>query len=451
MLIEQLFDAGLGHASYLCADPEAGVAFLVDPARDIEPYLTAAARLGVLITHSFETHVHNDYLSGSRARAELRPVTVVAPRDAQLRYPHHAMADGDAVRVGELEVRAVATPGHTPEHMSWLVADLRRADEPQYLFSGGALLVGHIARVDLLGSEMAERLARDAFATLRDRVLPLPDHLAVFPTHGGGSSCSGSVAGSRWTTLGFERRHNHVALAATSDFASFRRVISHELPAAPAYYPNVRERNREGTGPAARAPLRQLDEGSLDDPALVLLDPRPPHLFGLGHRPGALNVVGNDGFASRVGATVPFGAPCVILTGDSDQAERLRAQLAQIGYDDVRGYITPAPDGGALAQIEQLEARAAAERAEAGDLLLDVREAGEWAGGHAPGAIHIPYPDLPRRMGELPRDRPVVAYCASGVRSSLATSLLAADGREARNLRGGFAAWQRAGLDVVTG
>ena len=451
MLIEQRFDTGLGHASYLCADPEAGVAFVVDPGRDVETYLAAAARLGVLITHSFETHVHNDYLSGSRALSELRPVTIVAPRSAELRYPHQAVDDGATVRVGELEVRALATPGHTPEHMAWLVADLRRADEPQYLFSGGALLVGHMARVDLLGPEMADRLTREAFATLRDRVLPLPDHLVVFPTHGGGSSCSGTVAGSRWTTLGFERRHNHVARAALSDLASFRKVISHELPAQPAYYPSVRERNRDGTAPAARAPLRQLDERALDDPALVLLDPRPPHLFGLGHRHGALNVVGNDGFASRVGATVPIGAPCVLLTGDSEQAERLREQLAQIGYDDVRGYLAAAPDGVDLERIEQLDSGAAAERVAAGDLVLDVRETAEWAVGHVPGAIHIPYPDLRRRMAELPRDRPVLVYCASGVRSSLVASLLSADGRAVRNLRGGFAAWQRAGLDLASG
>lgn len=451
MLIEQLFDAGLGHASYLCADPEAGVAFVVDPGRELEPYLAAASRLGVLITHSFETHVHNDYLSGSRALAELRPVTVVAPRDAELRYPHHPVGDGDSVRVGELEVRALATPGHTPEHMSWLVADLRRAEEPQYLFSGGALLVGHIARVDLLGRELEERLSGEAFATLRDRVLALPDHVAVFPTHGGGSSCSGTVAGSRWTTLGFERRHNAVARAATSDLESFRAAISHELPAAPAYYPHVRERNRDGTGPTARSPLRQLDEAALTASGAVLLDPRPPHIFGLGHRRGALNVVANDGFASRVGATVPFGAPLVILTEDAAQAERLRGQLAEIGYDDVRGYVTAAPEGSTLAQLPQLDAAAAAERVRGGDLLLDVREAGEWAAGHAAGAVHIPYPDLPRRLAELPRDRPVVAYCASGVRSSLAASLLAADGRQARNLRGGFAAWQKAGLGVVAG
>jgi hydroxyacylglutathione hydrolase len=450
VLVEQLFDSGLGHASYLCADPEAGVAFLVDPGRDVETYLAVASRLGVLITHTFETHVHNDYLSGSRALADLRPVTVVAPRSAGLRYPHRAVDDGERVRVGELDVRAVATPGHTPEHVSWLVADLRRAAEPQYLFSGGALLVGHIARVDLLGSELEERLARDAYATLRERILTLPDHLAVFPTHGGGSACSGTVAGSRWTTLGFERRHNHVALAASADFGSFRRVIGHELPAAPDYYPHVRERNRDGAGPRERGPLRQLGEAALERPGWTLLDPRPPHLFGQGHRPGALNVVGNDGFAARVGATVPSGSPCVILSDDPEQAERLRAQLAQIGYDDVAGYAPPAPEGRALALLPQLDPAAAAARAAAGDLLLDVRETAEWASGHLPGAVHVPYPRLRERLAELPRDRAIVTYCASGVRSSLAASILAADGRTVRNLRGGLAAWRGAGLEVTT-
>jgi hydroxyacylglutathione hydrolase len=450
VLIEQLFDAGLGHASYICADPEAGVAFLVDPGRDIDAYLGAASRLGVLITHTFETHIHNDYLSGSRALADVRPVTVVAPRDAGLRYPHQAVDDGDRVRVGELDVRAVATPGHTPEHMAWLVADLRRADDPQYLFSGGALLVGHIARVDLLGPDEERRLAREAFSTLRERVLTLADHLAVFPTHGGGSACSGAVAGSRWTTLGFERKHNHVARAASSDFASFQRVIGHELPAAPPYYPHVRERNREGASPPARGPLRQLDEATLSRSDATLLDPRPPHIFAPGHRAGALNVVGNDGFASRVGATVPFGSACVILTDDPEQAARLRGELAEIGYDLVLGYATPTPPG-TLVQLALIEPAEAERRRSAGEVVLDVRELSEWAGGHIPGAIHIPYAQLRARMTELPRERPIVTYCASGVRSSLAASLLAADGRTARNLRGGLTAWQRAGLEVTTG
>jgi hydroxyacylglutathione hydrolase len=446
MLIEQFFDAGLGHASYLVADPDAGVAFLVDPDRHIDTYLSAAARLGVLVTDSFETHVHNDYVSGSRALAELRPITVHAGADAALAYPHGSHADGDVINVGELQVRCVATPGHTPEHVAYLVADLRRSDDPQYLFSGGALLVGQIARVDLLGPKLEEELARSAYDTLRDRVLTLADYVAVFPTHGGGSACSAEVAGSRWTTLGFERRHNHVARSATGGFDGFRATIAEGLPVAPAYYPYVRTLNARGAPIASRAPLPFLREVARD---AIRIDPRPPHLFGAGHRPGALNVVGNDSFAVRIGATVAFGAPIVILTTDAEQADRLRAQLGVIGYDDVRGYASPHPASGEeTLRIEQLDARTAAARAGEGALLLDVRERAEWNAGHAPGAMHIPYEDLRERTHDLPLDRPIVAYCASGVRSSLAASILEASGHEVANLRGGFSAWRSANLEI---
>jgi hydroxyacylglutathione hydrolase len=446
LLIEQFFDAGLGHASYLVADPEAGVAFLVDPDRNVDAYLMAAARLGVLITDSFETHVHNDYVSGSRALAELRPITVHAGQNADLAYPHASHADGDIAKVGELAVRSMATPGHTPEHVAYLVADLRRSDDPQYLFSGGALLVGHIARVDLLGPKLEEELARSAYDTLRDRVLALPDYLAVFPTHGGGSACTAEVAGSRWTTLGFERLHNHVARAAAGAYPAFRASIDEGLPVAPAYYPHVRALNARGAPIHPRSPLRFLREIPRD---AVRIDPRPPHVYGPSHRPDSLNVVANDSFAARVGAAVAFGSPIVILTVDPEQAERLRQQLSLIGYDDVRGYASP--DAGPHEEsqrIEQLDARAAAARADAGALLLDVREESEWNSGHAASAVHIPYEQLLERAHELPLDRPIVTYCASGVRSSLASSILEASGRNVANLRGGFTAWRSAGLPI---
>jgi hydroxyacylglutathione hydrolase len=446
LLIEQFFDAGLGHASYLVADPDAGVAFLVDPDRRIDAYLAAAARLGVLITDTFETHVHNDYVSGSRALADLRPITVHAGKDAALAFPHAPCADGEVTNVGALAVRCVATPGHTPEHVAYLVADRRRSDDPQYLFSGGALLVGHIARVDLLGPKLEEQLARSAYDTLRDRVLALPDYVAVFPTHGGGSSCSAEVAGSRWTTLGFERLHNHVARSATGGYTAFRSVIAEGLPVAPAYYPNVRALNARGAPIGPRGPLPFLRELSAD---MVRIDPRPPHLFGVGHRPGALNVVGNDSFAVRVGATVPFGSPIVILTVDPDQAQRLREQLSVIGYDDVRGYASPDPVAGEdPLRIEQLDARAAATRAAEGAVLVDVRERAEWDAGHVPGARHIPYEELRERAHELPTGDSIITYCASGVRSSLAASILEATGRHASNMRGGFTAWRNADLPI---
>jgi len=446
VLLQQFFDAGLGHASYLVADPDAGVAFVVDPDRAIDTYLAAASKLDVLITHSFETHVHNDYLSGSRALAELRPIAVVAGADARLEYPHTTLRDGETVDVGALRVRCLTTPGHTPEHVAFLVSDLRRADDPQYLFSGGALLVDHIARVDLLGPDLEERLARDAYATLRDKVLSLADYIAVFPTHGGGSACTATVAGSRWTTLGFERRHNEVARAAAGDYARFHETIARGLPVAPAYYPHVRALNHSGVTLSDRRPLPLL--GDPLPPGAALLDPRPPHLYGGGHRRGALNIVGNDGFAARCGSVVAYGTPVVLLTRDEEQAERLRAQLSLIGFDDVRGYAEPMAASEPTATIQQLDARTAVKLAGDGARLVDVRERSEYALGHIPGAQHIPYQELEQRIGEVSRDGTLVVYCTSGVRSSLATSILERHGITAANVRGGFSAWRNAGLPI---
>jgi hydroxyacylglutathione hydrolase len=447
VLLQQFFDAGLGHASYLVADPDAGTAFLVDPDRAVDAYLAAASKLDVLITHSFETHVHNDYVSGSRALAELRPIVVVTGPVAPVEFAHTTLKDGESLEVGALRVRCVATPGHTPEHVSFLASDLRRADDPQYLFSGGALLVGHIARVDLLGAELEETLARAAYDTLRDKILSLADYVAVFPTHGGGSACTATVAGSRWTTLGFERRHNDVARAAGGAFAAFHETIARGLPVAPAYYPHVRALNHRGATLPDRRPLPLLSDPL--PPGAALLDPRPPHLYGAGHRRGSLNVVGNDGFAVRCGAVVAFGTPIVLLTRDEEQAERLRAQLALIGFDDVRGYAEPvvAADD-ATATTQQLDARTAGRLASEGAPMLDVRERSEFLEGHVPGAQHIPYEQLEARIGELKSDKTLVVYCASGVRSSLATGIFERHGITAINLRGGFNAWRNAGLPI---
>ena len=447
MLLEQFFDVGLGHASYLVSDPEEGVAFLVDPDRDADRYLEAASRAGVLITHSFETHVHNDYVAGSAALAAVRPISVVTGASAQVGYPRIALGDGETVDVGALRVRCVATPGHTPEHVAYLVADRRRSDDPQLLFSGGAMLVGHIARVDLLGPELEERLARDAYDTLRERLLRLADYVAVFPTHGGGSACtSSSVGGSRWTTLGFERRHNDIARAAVADFGEFRDAIGRDLPVAPAYYPHVRALNARGAAGMPRTALATVRDPL--PPEAVPIDPRPPHVFAAAHRRGALNVVGNDSFAVRVGAVVPFGAPLVLLT-DRAAAGTLRDQLATIGYDDVRGVAEPIPEEERdIARTRLVDARAAKRLLDAGATFVDVRERSEYVDGHVPSARHIPYEEIERRRDELPRGREVVVYCASGVRSSLAASLLERRGLETANVRGGFTAWAGAGLPI---
>jgi hydroxyacylglutathione hydrolase len=209
----------------------------------------------------------------------------------------------------------------------------------------------------------------------------------------------------------------------------------------------VRALNHRGAALADRRPLPLLSDPL--PPGAALLDPRPPHLYGAGHRRAALNIVGNDGFAVRCGAVVPFGTPIVLLTRDEEQAERLRTQLAMIGFDDVRGYAEPiGPSDDMTATTQQLDARAAGRLAADGARVIDVRERSEYDNGHVPGAQHIPYEQLEQRIGEVPVDRTLVVYCASGVRSSLATGIFERHGITAANLRGGFNAWRNAGLPI---
>lgn len=233
-----------------------------------------------------------------------------------------------------------------------------------------------------------------------------------------------------------------------ADFDGFRTLIARGLPVAPAYYPGVRELNQRGAHALVDAPLPVLRDPLPAE--AVLLDPRPPHVFAAGHRHGALNVVGNDSFAVRVGAVVPFGAPLILMTLDRDAARTLRTQLSTIGYDDVRGVAEAVPDTDErVARTPTVDPQGAQRLAEGGAVLVDVRETAEFDEGHAAGAIHIPYEELERRLSELPSGREVVVYCASGVRSSLAASVLERSGRKVANVRGGFTAWVGADLPIV--
>ena len=255
------------------------------------------------------------------------------------------------------------------------------------------------------------------------------------------------MAGSRWTTLGFERRHNEIVRAAAGDFTEFHSAIGHDLPVAPAYYPQIRALNHRGAKGAPVEPLPWLRDPLPE--GVTLIDPRAPHVFAMGHRRGALNVVGNDSFAVRVGAVVRFGSPMILLTTDAVAAQGLRRQLATIGYDDVRGIADAIPETGEeLARVRTVDARAAKALADNGAQLIDVREISEYDEAHVPGALHVPYQQIEGRLAELAAGRDVVVYCGSGVRSSLAASILARHGIAAANMRGGFSAW--VGADLPT-
>lgn len=450
MYLEQFFVKGLGHASYLLGDPNAGVAAVVDPRRDVEAYVGAAANEGLRITDVLETHVHNDYVSGAEELRVRLGATVRVSAQAELTRPHEPLRDGDEIRLGSLRVRAVATPGHTPDHLAFLVADLSRSDEDWILLSGGALLVGTAARADLLGGpEEARRAAAELYATLRDRIAPLPDWIELYPTHGAGSLCGSGIGGKRWSTVGFERRHNPALNQPDAD--SFERFILADQPSVPAYWRHMRPTNQAGAAPMATLPDPRPMTGDEVAHAVghgaELVDTRAPDRFAAGHIPGALSIGLGDTFGTWAGSVVPLDGDVILVLERHDDLAWATAQLRRAGFDRVIGYL----HGGFEAwtgEVETLRRIGPSEMIDRGMAVLDVRELAEWRDGHVPDALHVPGAQLPGRIEEVPSG-PVAVVCGSGYRSAIAASLLLRAGRDdVAHVPGGMKAYRAAGLPI---
>jgi hydroxyacylglutathione hydrolase len=371
---------------------------------------------------------------------------------AGLTRPHQPLDDRDEVRVGSLRFRAVATPGHTPDHLSFLVADLSRTDEDWILLSGGALLVGTAARPDLLGGpDEARRAAGDLYATLRDRIAPLPDWIELYPTHGAGSLCGSGIGGKRWSTIGFERRHNPALGQPDAD--AFTRFILEDQPSVPLHWRHMRPINQAGATPMADLaiprPMTADEVAHAAGHGATIMDVRGPDLFAAGHLPGALSVGLGDTFGTWAGAVAPIDRELVLVVDEPDHLEPAIAQLRRSGFDRIVGWLqggmnTWTGETATLRRVQPTEM--ASERA----TVLDVREANEWREGHVPGAVRIPGAQLPGRIAEVPAG-PVLVICGSGSRSAIAASLLIATGRdEVAHVVGGMDAYRSAGLPVTT-
>ncbi len=459
MFLHQFFVRGLGHASYLVGDADAGLAAVVDPRRDVDAYVDLARAEGLRIVEILETHVHNDYVSGADELRRRTGATVRAAASAALTRPHEAIGDGDELHLGSLRIRVLATPGHTPDHVSFAVADLSRSDDDWILFAGGALLVGTAARPDLLGGpEEAARAAAVEFATLRDRIAPLPDWVELYPTHGAGSLCGSGIGGKRWSTIGYERRHSPALLQ--PDAEAFRRFILADQPTVPAYWRRMRALNQAGAAPlAGLGEPRPMSVEAVEHAAghdAVIVDARAPEAFAAGHIPGSFGIGLGDTFGTWVGSVVPADRELILVLAHDDDVAAAAVQLRRAGYDHIAGYLMAGFDawrasGKAIARLDARTADELAGEIEAGAVrVLDVREASEWRSGHIAGALHIPGGALPRRLDDVPDDRPLAVVCAGGYRSTVAASLLERAGRKRLiNLIGGVTAYEAAGHPLV--
>ncbi len=464
MFFKQFYLESLGHASYFLGSEETGEALVLDARRDVQAYFQEARRQGMRIRYAADTHQHNDYLSGICELPQRDDVQLLSGGRGEVGYGARPMEDGERLQMGEVSIQVMETPGHTPEHISLLVADRSRGEEPLMLLSGGALLVGDLARPDLLGGpEETRRHARQFCRTLQEKILALPDFVQVYPTHVAGSLCGGSIGSMLSTTVGYERRMNRL-LAGISSAEEFigQCLDLEDLPAVPPYWRRMRRLNTEGPPLlgvlADPPPLQAADFERLRRAGAIVLDCRSPEAFAA-HIPCALNVGIGPSFATWAGTALPPGAPLLLVLETPSDLWEACWQLLRIGYPLPEGWLAGGmrmwrSGGGELEVLPQWTVQELSERiqTEKDLLVLDVRQPAEWSEGHIGEAVHITGAQLPERAGEVPADRPVAVICGSGYRSSVAASLLRRRGvQSVYNVLGGMSAWKETGMPTVSG
>ena len=470
MIFKRFYDETLAQASYLIGCARSGAAVVVDPNRLVDEYVAAAESEGVRIAGVTETHIHADYLSGTRelaARTGARMyLSACGTPDWQYAFASDPMVtllhDGDEIGVGNVTLRAVHTPGHTPEHLSFLVTDGAVATEPMGACTGDFVFVGDVGRPDLL--EKAAKVAGASDSAARDLWRSLeafkahPDHLQIWPGHGAGSACGKGLSAVPQSTLGYERRYNWAFGAANEE--EFVRMVLAGQPEPPRYFGVMKRLNRDGPALLGSLPSPErvgesrlralLDEGA------VVVDTRPASAFAAEHVPGTLNIPLNKSFTTWAGSLLPYDRDLYLIMAEASPAavEAAVRNLVLIGLDRVSGYLGAeavslwAQEGQPTGSIRHVSV-ADLSAGSTGALIVDVRAESEWDAGHLPGAVHLPLPDLEERLDEIPADREIILQCQTGSRSAIAASLLKARGYDrVANLAGGYVAWVGAGLPV---
>ena len=458
MLFRQILHEDLSCASYLVGDVDTGVAAVVDPQWSIEPYLRLSRLHNVRIEHVLETHNHADHVSGHGRLARATGATIHIHELAEAEYPHEAFTDGWNLSLGDVEVEAMHTPGHRPEHTSFLLRDDDRQRDPWAVLTGDSLFVGDVARPDL-AIEPRDG-ASGIFRSLHERLLALPDDVEVWPGHLGGSSCgSAGIDHKSSSTIGFERGHNRAL-----GFKTEREFVDDAVATLGDPPPNVEHIVAINKGPlieemgtpiplAPRAVEVGIAEGAL------LVDARTNEQFDEAHIPGAISASAYEtGFATKVAKVVPVEVELIVVAASDGYELEAAELLASVGLR-VRGYLEGGmtawrSEGRPVRRIELIDPDELAERLDHDDLLvLDVRDDDEWAEAHIPGSVHLPYGELPERQSELPRDRAIAAICSGGKRSGLAASILQREGfeRVVHVANGGVGTWRRSGRPVETG
>lgn len=453
MLLKHFFTGKIAHSSYILAGQKSCA--VIDPQRDVDIYISEAQAMGVKITHIIQTHLHADFISGHMDLAQRTGAKIYVAKLAHCAFDHVPLVEGDTIEFEHLELRVMETPGHTPEHLSYVVIDRSRAESPTGAFVGDTLFVGDVGRPDLFPG-MAQELAGKLFHSLHDKILKLPDYVEVYPAHGAGSLCGRAIS-AKWTsTIGYERKFN-TALQ-IRDKSSFIKSLTENMPPAPDHFGRCSEVNRQG--PTRLADLPQMEKLSVDKfkkqidrPDTVVLDTRSYHAFASQHISGAWHIDLNLNFPTFAGWVLPTDKDILLVVEDYQKALEANIWARRVGVDRMVGYL----EGGMIAwamagyktsHIELISVEDLHEMITGGGnfILVDVRAPQEFADNHLEGAVNIPVADLRTRYEELPKKEKIVLICSSGVRSSLGASILEQHGFEhIYNVAGGMAGYSAAG------
>jgi glyoxylase-like metal-dependent hydrolase (beta-lactamase superfamily II) len=452
MIFNQYYLDCLSHASYLIADETTGKAVVVDPQRDISEYLADAEEKGLTIELVLETHFHADFLSGHLELADATGAQIGYSSVAEPEFDIRPLADGERISLGEVELEIRHTPGHTPESMSIVIYEHAGDEVPYGVLTGDTLFIGDVGRPDLLASVgfTRDELATKLYDSLHDKLLTLPDSTQVFPAHGAGSACGKNLSTELTSTIGAQRLENYALLA--PDRSTFIDLVTEGQPPAPGYFIHDATMNKkqralmdEAAGPR---PMTWDEVQATMEAGALLVDGRDPVEFARGHLKGAINVGLEGRYAEFAGSVVPVEADIILFVEPGAELEA-KNRLGRIGFDRVLGYVDRPFE---VLQTHQDQAQVASRltpvdfeerRTELDDIqLVDVRNPGEHALGTLPGAVNIPVGQLPGRLDELDPARPTVVYCAGGYRSSVAASLLRANGfDDVSDIVGGYGAW----------